>query len=53
MLCKKHKEDNRKAIFKDVGVMKLTQKFLELRCKMWVLISMSLTLMLQCITQCH
>ena len=53
MLFKKDKEDNRKTILEDVGVMKLTQKFLELRHKVWVLIPMSLMLMVQQSMQHH
>ena len=47
MLCKKDKEDNKKTILEDIRVMKLTQEFLELRCTVWVLILMSLTVMVQ------
>ena len=52
-MCKKGKEDNKKTMLEDVGVMKLTQEFLELRCKVWVLIPMSITLMVQCSMQHH
>ena len=53
MLCKKTKEDNKKTMLEDVGVMKPTQEFLELRRKVWVVIPMSLMLMVQHSTQHH
>ena len=53
MLWNKIKEDNKKTMLEDVGVMKLTQEVLELRRKVWVLIPMSLTLMVQRSTQHH
>ena len=52
MLYKKAKEDNKKTILEDIGVMKLTQGLVTLRGKVWV-IPMSLTLMLQRSTQHH
>ena len=45
MLYKKNREDNKTTMLKDVGVMKLTQEFLELRHKVCVLILTSLLLM--------
>ena len=53
MLCKKTKEDNKKTMLEDVAVMKPIQEFLELRHKVWVLIPMSFTLMMQHSTQHH
>ena len=43
MLSKKDKEDNKKKILKDVGMMKITQESVNLKHKVWVLIPMSLT----------
>ena len=37
MLYKKAKEDNKKTILEDIGVMKLTQELVALRGKVWVL----------------
>ena len=53
MLYKKAKEDNKKTMLEDIGVMKLTQELVALRGKVWVLIPMSLTLMVQRSTQHH
>ena len=53
MLYKKTKEDNKKTMLEDIGVMKLTQELVALRGKVWVLIPMSLTLMVQHSTQYH
>ena len=53
MLYKKAKEDNKKTMLEDIGVMKLTQELVVLRGKVWVLIPMSLTLMVQRSTQHH
>ena len=53
MLYKKAKEDNKKTILEDIGVMKVTQELVALRGKMWVLIPTSLTLMVQRSTQHH
>ena len=47
MLYKKAKEDNKKTMLEDIGVMKLTQELVALRGKVWVLIPTSLTLMVQ------
>ena len=43
MLSRKAKEDNKKKIMEDVGVTNITQELVELRHKVWVLISASLT----------
>ena len=51
MLSRKAKEDNKKKIMEDVGVTKLTKELLELRGKVWALIVVSLTLMVQRSTQ--
>ena len=51
MLWNKIKEDNKKTMLEDVGVMKLTQELVALRGKVWVLIPTSLTLMVQRSTQ--
>ena len=53
MLYKKAKEDNKKTMLEDIGVMKLTQELVALRGKVWVLIPTSLTLMVQRSTQHH
>ena len=53
MLSKKVNEDNRKKIMEDVGVTNITQKLVELRHKVWVLIPASLTLMVQHSVQRH
>ena len=53
MLCKKAREDNKKKTMEEVGVMTITQELVELRHKVWVLIPMSLTLMVQQSTQHH
>ena len=53
MLYKKDKEDSKITMLEDVGVMKLTQEFLELKHKVWVLIPMSLMLMVQHTMQHH
>ena len=53
MLYKKAKEDNKKTMLEDIGVMKLTQELVALRGKVWVLITMSLTLMVPRSTQHH
>ena len=53
MLYKKAKEDNKKTMLEDIGVMELTQELLALRSKVWVLIPTSLTLMVQRSTQHH
>ena len=53
MLGKIDREDNKKTMLEDVGVMKLTQEFMELYGKVWVLIPMNLTLMVQHSMQHH
>ena len=53
MLYKKAKEDNKKTMLEDIGVMKLTQELVVLRGKVWVLIPMSLILMVQHSMQHH
>ena len=53
MLSKKDKEDNKMKIMEDVGVTTITQELVELTRKVWVLIPMSLTLMVQCSMQHH
>ena len=53
MLYKKAKKDNKRTMLEDIGVMKLTQELVVLRGKVWVLIPMSLTLMVQHSTQHH
>ena len=53
MLSKKNKEDNKKTILEDVGVMSITQELVELRRKVWVLILASLMLMVQRSMQHH
>ena len=53
MLYKKAKEDNKKTMLDDIGVMKLTQELVELRGKVWVLIPASLTFMVQHSMQHH
>ena len=53
MLYKKAKEDNKKTMLEDIGVMKLTQELVVLRGKVWVLIPMSLTLLVPRSTQHH
>ena len=53
MLCKKKKEDNKETMLEDIGVMKLAQELVALKFKVWVLILMSLTLMVQHSTQYH
>ena len=47
MLSRKTKENNKKKVMEDVGVMNITQELVELRCKVWVLIPASLTQMVQ------
>ena len=53
MLSKKDKEYNNKTLMEDVGVTKLTQELVELMGKVWALIPMSLTLMVQRSTKHH
>ena len=53
MLCRKTKEDTKKTMLEDIGVMKLTQELVVLRGKVWVLIPTSLTLMVPRSTQHH
>ena len=42
MLSRKAKEDTKKKILEEVGVMNITQELVELRCKVWMLIPASL-----------
>ena len=53
MLYKKTKEDNKKTMLKNIGVMKRTQELVALRGKVWVLILTSLMLMVQRSMQHH
>ena len=53
MQCKKAKEDNKKTMLEDIGVMKLTQELVALKGKVWVLLPTSLMLMVQRSMQHH